>query len=43
MKLRKVMASVCCMGLVAGLAGCGGSKEAPATTAAAAASEVYHA
>ncbi len=37
MKLRKVMASVCCMGLVAGLAGCGGSKEAPATTAAAAA------
>ena len=31
MKLRKVMASVCCMGLVAGLAGCGGSKEAPAT------------
>ncbi len=25
MKLRKVMASVCCMGLVAGLAGCGGS------------------
>ena len=26
MKLRKVMASVCCMGLVAGLAGCGGSK-----------------
>ena len=37
MKLRKVMASVCCMGLVAGLAGCGGSKEAPATTAAVAA------
>ena len=34
------MASVCCIGLVAGLAGCGGSKqEAAATTAAAAAAD----